>query len=516
MTDTKPTSSQTPQRSLPDRVDVLVIGTGFGGLAALHQLDENHRGLEVLAVERGDSAGGVWRANSYPGAACDVPTSLYSLSFAPEPGWSHTYGRQGEIHTYLKRVAERFADRIRYGVDVTGATWLPDEQRWRVTTSAGTVDCRFLIAAPGALSEPGVPEIDGLDEFDGEVFHSAYWRHDVDLVGKKVAVVGTGASAIQIVPEIADSVGTLTVFQRTAGWVLPRLDRRIGAGEQNLYRRLPVVHKLVRMLVWLYREVYVVLMARLPKTAAVAKLLARAQLRLQVRDRRMRKALTPDFVIGCKRILLSNKWYPTLQKPNVTVAPALRRLTAGGAVDSDGVEHAADIVVFATGFTPTEPPLARLITGRDGQTLAQAWSPSPTAYRGIEIHGFPNLFFMYGPNTNLGHSSIVLMLEAQAGYISRAIETVQRSQAATIEVTEAAQRDYSLGVDEQLSTTVWNSGCESWYLDETGRNSVMWPTFTRTYQKMMRTYLPADHVLQPAVATTGGDKITAQKSATGS
>lgn len=499
---------------LPDRVDVLIVGVGFGGLAALHRLRTDHPALRTLAIERADGPGGVWRENDYPGAACDVPTSLYSLSFAPNPNWSHTFGRQHEIRDYLRSVAARFTDRIRYNCALTAARWDADAGEWEVDTTCGTVRCRFLVAAPGALSEPGLPAVPGADAFTGTTFHSAQWDHSHDLRGKRVAVVGTGASAIQIVPEIVDTVGHLTVFQRSPAWILPRLDRTIGPLERGVYRRFPAVHRLVRRVVWTHRESFVLFMARMPRLLPLIRAVALTLLRVQVRDPLLRRRLVPGYTIGCKRILLSNKWYPALQRDNVTVTGALAQLTEHGAVDADGRRHQVDTVIFATGFTPTEPPIAKVVTGRHGRTLAQVWQGSPRAYRGVEVHGFPNLFFMYGPNTNLGHSSIVLMLEPQAHYLSMVIGDLLRRGHRTFEVTREAMDRYNADLDADLDHTVWNSGgCSSWYLDSTGRNSVMWPRHTSDYRRLMSSFEPADHRFDediPAAAGTAVEQTSAR------
>ncbi|AZG45617.1 flavin-containing monooxygenase [Gordonia insulae] len=518
MSDSSSPSPEVPT-SLPDRVDVLVVGTGFGGLAAIHRLRTDHPRLHVAVIERAAGPGGVWRDNDYPGAACDVPTSLYSLSFADNPDWSHTYGRQHEIRRYLESVAHQHRDVIRYDCPLTGATWDDDAREWVADTGLGTVRARHLVAAPGALSEPGVPDLPGSSDFDGTVFHTARWQHDQDLTGRSVAIVGSGASAIQVVPEIADKVAHLTVFQRTPAWVVPRLDRSIGPVERSVYRTLPLTHKIIRGLTYLYREAYVVMMARQPRLLPLATALAKTQLRVQVPDRRLRRRLTPDYTIGCKRMLLTNKWFPALQRDNVTVTGAIAGLTAGGAVDADGTEHPVDTVIFATGFTPTAPPIARILTGRGGRTLAETWAGSPNAYRGVSIHGFPNLHLMYGPNTNLGHSSIVLMLEPQAAYISTVLRHLDERGQLTVEVTADAQRRYADEMDRELSGTVWNSGgCSSWYMDSSGRNSVMWPTFTRTYRTMMTHFDDADHTMTargdtaaPTLSAEAGDALGAAR-----
>ncbi|QTI70096.1 flavin-containing monooxygenase [Gordonia polyisoprenivorans] len=476
--------------------DVLIVGVGFGGLAALHRLRTDHPDLTVMAVERAESPGGVWRDNSYPGAACDVPTSLYSLSFADNPDWSHTYGRGWEIKNYAESVAAEFVDQIRYGCEVLSATWDSDEQRWCVETSEGPIRSRFVIAAPGALSAPTIPAVQGLDAYEGTVFHTAAWDHAHDLTGRRVAVIGSGASAIQVVPEIVDKVAELVVFQRTPSWVIPRLDRTIGPMERAVYQRFPKAHRAARKFTWLTHEFHVFAMAHHQRVLRAFRAISLAHLRRQVTDPGLRRRLTPDFSIGCKRILISNKWYPALAHPRTRVTGALSSLTPTSAVSADGTEFDVDTVVFATGFTPTSPPLAKVIVGRDGRRLDEVWHGSPSAYRGVEVPDFPNLFLLYGPNTNLGHSSIILMLEAQAYYIGQALTHLKAVDAPTVEVTEAAHDAYVADIDAQLSGTVWNSGgCGSWYIDSTGRNSVMWPTYTGTYRRMMSHFDPADHVL---------------------
>jgi cation diffusion facilitator CzcD-associated flavoprotein CzcO len=370
-----------------------------------------------------------------------------------------------------------------------------------VTTERGTLRCRFLVTAPGALSAPGEPDLPGSDDFTGTVFHSAQWDHSHDLSGRRVAIVGSGASAVQIVPEIVDRVEHLTVFQRTPAWVVPRLDRTIGRAERGIYRRVPAAHRIMRRLVHLYREFYVILMARRPQLLPIATALGKMQLRVQVHDRRLRRRLTPDYTIGCKRMLLTNKWFPALQRANVTLTGAITGLTTTGAVDSDANTHEVDTVILATGFTPTEPPIARHLHGASGRSLADTWAGSPNAYRGVSIHGFPNLFFLYGPNTNLGHSSIVLMLEPQAYYTSATIAHLCNRGLDTVEVTAQAQQRYNADLDRELGRTVWNTGgCASWYIDSSGRNSVMWPTFTSTYRRMMSSFAPDDHILSRTAA----------------
>lgn len=485
-------SSAAALAELPSHTPVLVVGAGFGGLAVAAELVRDGRGADVVVIERADEVGGTWRQNTYPGCACDVPTSLYSLSFAPSADWSHTFARQPEILRYLETVATGSGVRARTLFDcaLLEANWDAASALWRVRTSRGELTAGSLVAATGALSAPNVPAIDGLEDFGGTVFHSAAWNHDHDLTGERVAVVGTGASAVQFVPEIADRTARLTVFQRTASWVIPRADRTRGSAEKTLYRRLPLSQKLVRGLVYSTREMYVIAFAYLTWLLPLFALVSKAHLRRQVADPVLRRALTPTFTIGCKRMLLSNDWLATLDRDDVDLVPSgLVRVTPTGVVGSDGIERPVDTIIFGTGFTPTEPPIARLLRGTDGRTLAEHWDGSPSAHRGMTVHGFPNLFLMYGPNTNLGHSSIVYMLESQAAYVRAGLTHLRSHGIAALEVSERAQREYGAHVGAALESTVWNrGGCSSWYLDRRGRNSVMWPTFTWRYRAQMRRF----------------------------
>jgi cation diffusion facilitator CzcD-associated flavoprotein CzcO len=473
-------------------VHTLVVGAGFAGMAAAAAVLRAEPSADLLIIERADEVGGTWRDNTYPGCACDVPTSLYSFSFAPSARWSHSFARQPEIHRYLTAVADQTGLRrhLITGCELLGAVWDDDRQFWEVDTSQGKLTATVLVAATGALSTPKLPDVPGLDRFEGEVFHSATWNHGHDLTGERVAVIGTGASAVQFVPEIADRTSHLTVFQRTPAWVMPRLDRTLGSFEKALYRRIPLLQRLVRSIVYTYREGYLALLAHLTWLLPLVQAIAKAQLRRQVPDPALRAALTPDFRIGCKRILLTNDWLPTLSRADVdVVTSALTEITDTGVRDGTGTLHDVDTIIFATGFTPTEPPVAHLLTGADGDTLAAHWAGSPTAHLGIAVAGFPNLFLMYGPNTNLGHSSIVYMLESQAAYLADALRTMRTEGLTSVDVHPEAQASYNAWVASALKSTVWNSGgCSSWYLDSRGRNSVMWPTFTFRFRARTKTF----------------------------
>ncbi|MDV8000437.1 NAD(P)/FAD-dependent oxidoreductase [Rhodococcus sp. IEGM 1408] len=482
-----------------DHIGTLVIGAGFGGIAMADRLLREGRGGDLLVVEAADEVGGTWRDNTYPGCACDVPTALYSLSRHAHPDWSHAFGRQGEIQAYLVGVADRIGlrERLVTSCEVTGARWDVESARWVVDTNRGQVRARHLVVATGALSTPAVPPLPGLEGFDGEVFHSARWRHDVDLEGKRVAVVGTGASAVQFVPEIAGTAEHVTVFQRTPAWILPRLDKTISARRRALYRRFPLLQRIVRGRVYVGRELYVLAFTRAQFLLRYFEAFARFYLLLTVRDRAMRRALTPDFSIGCKRVLLTSQWFPALTRPDVTlVSGAAASVTPRGLVDAQGGEHPADVIIFGTGFQPTEPPIARAVTGADGRTLAEHWAGSPRAHNGVSVAGFPNLFLIYGPNTNLGHSSIVYMLESQAEHVMRLLDLSGDAERGTVEVRGDALEEYADRMDRELAHTVWNDGgCSSWYIDSRGRNSVQWPTYTFRYREQLRSPDPADFVL---------------------
>ncbi|MGH3345360.1 MAG: flavin-containing monooxygenase [Nocardioides sp.] len=474
---------------VPHTVDHLVIGAGFAGLGMAIKLQEDGE-HDFLVVEQGSDVGGTWRDNTYPGAACDVPSQLYSFSFAPNPDWSMSFSPQPEILDYLRRVAARSGvlDRFRFDTVVEDARWDEDAQRWLVTTSAGPVTARFLISGAGALMEPKPPEIDGIETFQGEIFHSARWNHDLDLTGKRVAVIGTGASAIQIVPEIAKQVGHLDVYQRTAPYVLPRHDRRYTRVERLLFKLAPVVQRVYRQAIYWGRETYVPGFTREPRLALPAKLMALRNLERAIEDPDLRERLTPDYAIGCKRILISNTYYPALAQPHVDLVTEPNAKDTGDAiVTADGVERPIDVLVVATGFHTTDLPIAHHVRGRDGRSLAETWSAGGmAAYKGTTVHGFPNYFALVGPNTGLGHSSMVFMIESQVAYVRDALRTTRAEGLATVEPRLDVQEAWNADLQRRMRRTVWSSGgCASWYLDEHGRNTTLWPRATFTFRRLL-------------------------------
>jgi cation diffusion facilitator CzcD-associated flavoprotein CzcO len=482
---------------LPAHVRVAIVGAGFGGLgAAIRLLQSGERDFVVL--EKADDIGGTWRDNSYPGCACDVPSVLYSYSFAPNPAWTYSFSRQAEIWAYLRDCVERFrlTPYLRLGVELVEGRWDDESRLWRIRTSAGELTADVLVAATGPLCEPRIPDLPGLSSFAGNVFHSARWRHDLDLTGRDVAVVGTGASAIQFVPQIAETVRRLTIFQRTAPWIVPRSDRRLSRLEHAAYRRFPVLQRISRSGVYAGREALVLGMLH-PRIARLQQKIAERHLQRVVADPALRAAMTPDYAMGCKRILISSDYLPAVQRDNVRLeTTAVERVLPGAVVGADGVEHPVDTIILGTGFHVTDQPIADRLVGRDGRTLAEHWAGSPQAYGTVTVHGFPNLFLILGPNSGTGHTSVVLMAEAQIEHLLAALRHLQSTGAVALEPTAAAQTAFVREVDRRMRGSVWTAGgCRSWYLDRTGRNSALWPGFTLPLRRRLRTVRAADYEL---------------------
>ena len=468
---------------------VAIIGAGFGGLGMAIALKD--RGQHAFVVlEKENDVGGCWRDNTYPGAACDVPSHLYSFSFEKKFDWSRRFAPQAEILAYLRHCADKYRlhPHIRFGTSVNGARFDEASGLWHLDTSNGPITARALITATGQLNRPAWPNLPGRDRFAGETFHSARWNHDVDLTGKTVAVIGTGASAIQFVPEIAKQAKQVLLFQRSAPYVIPKPDRPYSATEQRLMARFPLLQKLDRARVYAQNEARVLGFTSLQGAMRFHEYLFKKHLNACVPDPDTRAKLTPDYPMGCKRILISNDYYQALTKYRIPVITGgVRAITADGVEDIDGEHHQADVIIYGTGFQATDFLAPMTITGRRGRDLNQAWRDGAEAYLGITVHGFPNLFMLYGPNTNLGHNSIIYMIESQIAYVISALETLERDGHRFVDVRPGVQDDFNRRLQARMRDTVWDQGCESWYKTASGKNTNNWPGFTFDYRRQTRT-----------------------------
>ncbi|RZI44734.1 NAD(P)/FAD-dependent oxidoreductase [Herbaspirillum sp. HC18] len=468
-------------------LDVIVIGSGFSGLGMAIKLKEAGRTFAVL--EKAQDIGGTWRENTYPGCACDVPSHMYSFSWERKPDWSRMYATQPEILDYLKHCVAKYglAPHILLGAELREAVFDEENDLWEVRTTDGrTFTARILVSAMGALSRPAYPQLRGIERFKGVAFHSAQWNHAFDLSGKRVAVIGTGASAIQFVPQIAPRVAQLTLFQRTPAWVLPKPDRAIGGIEQAVYRSLPGAMGMFRNFLY-WRQEFLGLGFVHPKLMEKAKQMALAHMRRQIPDAALREKVTPNYTIGCKRILISNDYFPALARPNVEVVTGgIAEVGEHAVVAADGREYPADAIVYGTGFRVTDLLTPVRFLGRGGIDLNDAWKNGPEAYLGLMSAGYPNLFMLLGPNTGLGHNSVVFMAEQQIAHIMQCLRLMRTQGRTSIEVDPQAQRAFNDEVQRRLQTTVWATGCRSWYLNESGRNVTLWPGFTFEYWRRMR------------------------------
>jgi cation diffusion facilitator CzcD-associated flavoprotein CzcO len=481
--------------------EVAIVGSGFAGLGmaiGLRRAGDD----DFVVLERSDALGGTWRDNHYPGCACDVPTPLYSFSFAPNPRWSHMYARSGEIRTYLEDCADRFDVRrsIRFGAEFTGAEWDGARRCWTVSVGGEpALTARMLIGGFGGLNRPAYPEIDGLAEYAGPLFHSAQWDHDVPLAGRRIGVIGTGASAIQLIPAIAREAGEVVVFQRTPPWVLPKADRSISRIERELYAHVPATQRAVRGAIYAITEALGLAITRRPEALAALEQLARLHIRRSISDPVLREALTPDYRLGCKRILFSNDYYPALARPDVTVVTAgIERATADGLVTGDGATHELDALVCSTGFRIEEVFSALQLRGRDGVTLTEAWAGGIEAHRGTTVAGFPNLALLSGPNTGTGSTSQVFMIEAQITHVLEMVRMLREDGVGAIEVRPEAQAAYNAWLQAQMRSTVWlKGGCTSWYLDDSGVNRTLYPGPSKAFERALKRVRPDEYVLEP-------------------
>jgi cation diffusion facilitator CzcD-associated flavoprotein CzcO len=481
-------------------VDVLIVGGGFSGLCMAIKLRE--AGMNsFLLIEKSDDIGGTWYDNRYPGCACDIPSHLYSFSFEPSPDWSRMYPGQREIHDYLKRCVERYkiAPNIRLNTRFREAIWDEAEDVWHATAGEGMrIRARVLVSGIGGLHVPHYPELKGMENFSGSKFHSSTWDHSVDLEGKNVAVVGTGASAIQFVPQIAPRVGKLYLFQRTPPWIVPRMDFAIAEKWKKRFRRFPAIMRAFRQFIFWRQEFRVLgfLGNRFVRTKATE--IATHQLEKQIRAPKLRAALKPNYELGCKRVLVSDDFYPALTRPNVElVTDSIAEVRERSIVTADGVERPIDVLIFGTGFRATEPLIGIRLVGRGGVEIHDAWRERMSAYLGVTVSGFPNLFLLLGPNTGLGHNSVVLMIEAQVHYVMSCFSLMKRRKKRVLEVRPETQKQFVADIYRRLEGTVWQSGgCRSWYQDpRTGENTTLWPGSVVAYVRRTRQASPADYRL---------------------
>jgi cation diffusion facilitator CzcD-associated flavoprotein CzcO len=467
------------------RTRIIIVGAGFAGIGLGIKLKT--AGLnDFLILERSDSIGGVWRDNTYPGAACDVPSHLYSFSFEPRPDWPHKYASQAEILNYLKHCARKHGlePHVRLGATVTAARWDEASDHWIVRTADGAVfEAQALVTATGQLSRPAQPQWPGLRDFAGPMFHSAEWRHDYDLRGKRVAVIGTGASAIQLVPAIAPMVDKLYLFQRSAAYVLPKPDETYPRWQKLLFGRVPGLLRLSRALMYLDHELRAFAFVSWPAALNVKRRAFRRHLKGGVGDPERRARLVPDYRLGCKRVLLSNDFYPALDRPNVElVTEDIREIRPDAIVGADGAERKVDCIVLATGFAATEFLVPIEITGTGGKDLHRAWQDGAEAHLGMTVAGFPNFFMLYGPNTNLTHNSVIYMIECQIRYVLACLKRLYRGELRAIEVRREAQDRFNAKVQRRMGRTIWARGCTSWYLTAAGKNTTNWPGYTAEFR----------------------------------
>lgn len=490
--------------ALPPQVEktsIVIVGTGFAGLCMAIKLKE--AGIhDFVMLERGDDVGGTWRDNHYPGAACDVPSNVYSFSFEPNPNWTRSFPTQPELFEYQRHCARKYGllPHVRLHADMAGSRYDEATSTWTVTTRDGRQFVgQVLVSGIGGLSNPAYPDIPGLESFQGEAFHSATWDHTVDLRGKRVAVIGSGASAIQFVPQIAPKVAHLDYYQRTPPWVLPKPDRPMKDWERTMFRALPITQKLYRWVTYWTLELRVLGFTRFPSAMKMVENWGKRHIAKHVKDPELRRKLTPTYRAGCKRILMANDYYQAVARPNVEViTDRVKEVRSHGIVAADGRERAVDVIIFGTGFKVQEPAPVGAFIGKGGVDLGTLWQQTGSeAFRGTTVAGFPNLFMIVGPNTGLGHNSMIFMIESQVRYIMGAILTMRRKGLRSVEVKPQPQAMYNERIQRMLGGTVWNiGGCQSWYLNAQGKNTTLWPTFTFKFRSELSQFDAGNYVLQ--------------------
>lgn len=493
-------------------VQIAIVGAGFSGLGAAIKLKQNGF-TDFVIVDRGSDFGGTWRDNTYPGAACDVPSHLYSYSFALNPTWSRSYSHQPEIHRYINGVADTYgvAEHTRFNTEVTRAAWDEESAQWVIDTeSNGTksqIRAAVMVGAVGPLCEPNLPDIKGFNDFDGKIVHSARWDNDYDYAGKRVAVIGTGASAIQVVPQLGKTVGHLDVYQRTAPWIVPRNERPYLKAENWAFKNIPGYQAAARGTIYTASEFVAFGMTYAPKALKPVEGICRATIARAIKSPELREKVTPKFAVGCKRILKSNDWYPTLARDNVElVTDGIASIAPTGIVTADGTARDVDVIVVATGFHVTDSPVFERIVGADGRSLAGVWEEGGMrGYKGSFVHGFPNMMLMVGPSTGLGHTSMVYMIESQLNYLVDYLKTARSGSITRVDVKAEAQQAYTEGIQRKLRRSVWtNGGCASWYKDAHGNITTLWPGFTFDFRRLTRTFDVAAYDVVRGTAQTPG------------
>ncbi len=485
------------RRGLP----IAIIGAGFAGIGTAIQL--KRAGINTFTIfERADEIGGTWRDNTYPGAACDVPSHVYSFSFEPNPSWSRVFAESWEIQDYLLGVVEKWKLRshMRLGTEIVEARFDEETGAWTLTSDQDeTFTVRVVISGVGGLVDPAPPDIKGIQSFSGEIFHTARWNHDWDITGKTVAVIGTGASAVQVVPAIAPQVAKLSVFQRTAGWVVPKRDKRYSDATKQRLARFPFLLRASRLLkYWLSEIVGPMVFLDAPRLSSIGEKGSMMHLKASVSDPDLRRKLTPNFQLGCKRILISDDYWSTFERENVElVTEAIEEIRRNGIQTKDGVLHPADAIVFATGFALGFATAPFPVTGLRGRRLDDAWKDGAVAYKGLAVSGFPNWFIVMGPNTGPGHTSVLVYSEAQIRHALQAIQKIRREGLKYVNIRWDVQDAYNNGIQKRMKRMVWSSGCNSWYLSTDGSNHALYPGFAAEYVVRARSFDPVDYEIVP-------------------
>jgi cation diffusion facilitator CzcD-associated flavoprotein CzcO len=500
---------ETPSTATTQHTKILVIGGGYSGIGAAIRLRKS-KIEDFTLIEKGDKLGGTWRVNTYPECGADTPSIIYSFSFARNPDWDYTFAKQPQIEKYLDDVADKYGvpQHAQFNTKAVAGHWDDEASHWVVETNKGTIIAKYVIACAGPQHEIDMPQIPGVESFEGEAFHSANWDHDVELEGKTVAIIGTGASAMQFLPEIQPKLGKMILFQRTAPWVMPRYDSETKLWQKKLFRRVPILNRALAQTIYLASE-GLQYAQRHPKAMQQIQKLATKNLEKDVADLELRKQWTPNFTMGCKRILFSNRWYKALTAPNAEVVSlGVDSITPTGLIDSDGVERQADVIIYGTGFRVTDPDIAHRITGRAGITLSELWNGSPQAYYSTAVHGYPNAFIVLGPNVGNGHGSVSTLVELISDYIVKGIETAEAEGLASIEVKQHTQDVYNAEVQDALQGTVFNAGgCSSYYIDTNGRNSSIYPWTTLKFRRDTKQFKLADYeTTKPKAAPQPAEK----------